>query len=500
MTRVHRFDMNRIGRLNRARRTSLGGAYVPARISRIGVLRYVLPNGTVRRELRHPDEVFRADSLATLADVPVIDIKDHTAILSPDDYKRASLGHLKSYRHDDRFVESELVVQDAATLDAIDNGERTEISCGYECKLDMTPGIFEGEPYDCVQRDIRYNHVALCPPNRGRAGPEVGLRLDTLETLALRARSRAASHLEGSFGAYDASTRTVDILASTPAPVDGEALISWDLTRFEKNPCILWGHDATEMPIGVAEDVKVSDRGLTMRVRFASAAANPKAEQVANGVKEGIVRAVSVGFEPGKATELPDGTIERTANVLLEVSFVPVGADENAGTADLNPNERSLAYLRAREDYAHELRANAALSTIMGAVGSRFRDDLEDDNDKETNMDKTKRLDAKQSEEFVADARAAAAAPLAAPRLDASDVTAAAEAASKARLEHAARARDPWKTVPTARLDGPLLRSDATRRGTGGGVATSAHVDAAVRGVVDARARRDERAKKAGAG
>lgn len=174
---VQRFDMG--GRLRKAQPTSIGGAYIPARLSRIGVLEYRMADGSVRRELRHPGEVFKADSLATLADVPVIDIKDHTAILSPEDYRRASVGHLKAYRHDAKFIEGDLVVQDADTLERIDSGERTEISLGYVCRVDMTPGTFDGEPYDCVQRDIRYNHVALCPPNRGRAGPEVGLRLDT---------------------------------------------------------------------------------------------------------------------------------------------------------------------------------------------------------------------------------------------------------------------------------------------------------------------------------
>ncbi len=175
-TEHQRFDVG--GRLDRAKRTSIGGAYINARVSRIGVLRYHLPDGTVRRELRHPDEVFKADSLATLDSVPVIDIRDHTAILTPADYKRASVGHVKSVTFDAKYIECELVVQDEATLDAIDLGERAEISCGYVCKHDWTPGTFDGEPYDLIQRDIKYNHVALCPPNRGRAGPDVGLRLD----------------------------------------------------------------------------------------------------------------------------------------------------------------------------------------------------------------------------------------------------------------------------------------------------------------------------------
>lgn len=159
-------------------RTSIGGFRIPARIARTGVLVYRNPDGTTRRELRLEEEVFKADSLATLADVPVIDIKHHTRLHDPKSWKEVTLGHVSSVRRDGKFIASELVVQDQETLDGIDNGERTEISCGYRCHLDMTPGVYEGEQYDCVQRNIRYNHAALCPPNRGRAGPEVGLRLD----------------------------------------------------------------------------------------------------------------------------------------------------------------------------------------------------------------------------------------------------------------------------------------------------------------------------------
>lgn len=176
---IVRFDRSLFARsLERFRETSIGGRVIPARLSRTGVLTYRLPDGSTRRELRHPDEVFHPDSLRTLEDVPVIDITDHTQIHGPDDYRKVAVGHLKTFRHDATFIEGDLAIQDGATLDAIGRGERHEISLGYRCRLDMTAGVYNGEPYDCVQRDIRYNHVALCPPNRGRAGPEVSLRFD----------------------------------------------------------------------------------------------------------------------------------------------------------------------------------------------------------------------------------------------------------------------------------------------------------------------------------
>lgn len=181
---LHHFDFMSLdpsvrldGKLERVVRTQLGGVTVPARLSRTGVLKYRNPDGTIRRELRLASEIFKADSLRTLEHAPVIDIVDHTQMVTPSTFRRVNLGHAINIRQDGNYIVGDLIIQDQGTLDAIERGERTEISCGYRCTLDMTPGVYEGEPYDCVQRDIRYNHAALCPPNRGRAGPEVGLRL-----------------------------------------------------------------------------------------------------------------------------------------------------------------------------------------------------------------------------------------------------------------------------------------------------------------------------------
>lgn len=54
----------------------------------------------------------------------------------------------------------------------IDAGKR-ELSAGYRCRYDMTPGVFEGRPYDAVQRQIRGNHLALV--KQGRMGSDVAV-------------------------------------------------------------------------------------------------------------------------------------------------------------------------------------------------------------------------------------------------------------------------------------------------------------------------------------
>ncbi len=180
---VQHFDVS--GRTRNVRRTQVGGVRVDARLTRIGVLPYTLADGSVRHELRHPDEVFNTDSLATLQSAPVTNIDYHRGLIGLHNWKEASLGHTENVRSDARYVEGELVINDAATATHVENGQLADISCGYECKLDFTPGVFEGEHYDAIQRTIRYNHVAVLPKGRGRAGTDVGVRLDSTDALCV---------------------------------------------------------------------------------------------------------------------------------------------------------------------------------------------------------------------------------------------------------------------------------------------------------------------------
>ncbi len=166
------------GRLGKVQRTASGGIRAPARLTRTGVLTYRRGDGSVRRELRLPEEVFRPDSLATLQSAPVTDHHPSFGLVSPETWKQVSVGHVEGARQEGQFVSAELVVQDAAEIAKIDSGERQDISAGYRCRLEFTPGVYKGEHYDAIQRGITYNHVALLPRGGGRAGTDVGLRLD----------------------------------------------------------------------------------------------------------------------------------------------------------------------------------------------------------------------------------------------------------------------------------------------------------------------------------
>jgi len=115
----------------------------------------------------------------------------------------------------------------------------------------------------------------------------------------------------------------------------------WDLTRYQKNPVVLYNHNRGAMftepkhslPIGYAKNVGVVNGQLEGDVFFASEKANPLAEQCWNCLQEGVLRAGSVGFAPGdvRSETINGKDIYRLSkNKLFEYSLTPIGACEDA--------------------------------------------------------------------------------------------------------------------------------------------------------------------------
>jgi hypothetical protein len=176
--KVKRFD---ISKLDGAVRTPQGFLKAPAVLTRVGVFKYKQKDGTIRREARLPEEVFKPESLATLSMAPLTNEHPEDAV-TPLNVKELSIGTVgENITHDDRLVKSSVIVMDSPSIEEVESGDKVELSCGYDCEMDNTPGVFNGEEYDCVQRNIVYNHV--CITKLGRAGPEVRLRLDSQDAI-----------------------------------------------------------------------------------------------------------------------------------------------------------------------------------------------------------------------------------------------------------------------------------------------------------------------------
>jgi len=171
---VNRYDFVPLGKVEKDPR---GFLRFNANLTRTGVLEYRRADGSIQRELRHPDEVFKADSLASLSNAPVTD--QHKDMVTPSNAKNLGVGIVSErIDHDERFVKGKVLVWDSEMIRMIGAGERKELSPGYRCDIDSTPGVYKGESYDVAQKNIIYNHVGIGPEGWGRSGTEVALRLD----------------------------------------------------------------------------------------------------------------------------------------------------------------------------------------------------------------------------------------------------------------------------------------------------------------------------------
>lgn len=146
----------------KATKTSEGFIRDAPIVGRTGILKYQNADGSIRYEYRPPDEAFNADSLASLQGKPIT--VGHKAMVSAANAAKVQpIGTvLTAGRQDGDTIRADIVIYDLPT-------NARELSCGYSLDLDETPGTApDGQHYDAVQRNIRYNHVAVVP--RGRAG------------------------------------------------------------------------------------------------------------------------------------------------------------------------------------------------------------------------------------------------------------------------------------------------------------------------------------------
>jgi len=142
-------------------------------ITRTGIFRYKNSNEKEIIEYRPDEEVFHADSLNSLRAIPITD--GHKGIITTNDsLDGVIVGSVMSPgEKDGDNVVADIVIHNVKKI-----GTKRELSLGYVCKIDETPGVFNGQRYDQVQRGIVYNHLAVV--NKGRAG-NARIRLDNDE-------------------------------------------------------------------------------------------------------------------------------------------------------------------------------------------------------------------------------------------------------------------------------------------------------------------------------
>lgn len=192
--RVWRYDAIPVGELMSPHLTAEGFVLCQGRAGRPCVLQYRRGDGAVVRELIPAEELHRPESLATLGRKALtLEHPPEDVDVGPDNVMEYAVGDLGSKV----FVgEGGYVIVDIAIkrVDAVQAWKRglNELSMGYKCRIDATPGVDPVlGPYDAVQRDRVYNHLALT--GRARAGEGAAIRRDSAAQITDRGETMKPS-------------------------------------------------------------------------------------------------------------------------------------------------------------------------------------------------------------------------------------------------------------------------------------------------------------------
>jgi hypothetical protein len=180
--KVSRFDRG----LVRGDATVTEEGYIRANavVTRTGIFLYSNADGSIRRELRHPDDVWDSDSIASMELIPVTNNHPDEKLVNAKNFKKLAIGYTgETIKKDGDYILANVVISDQDGVDWIKNQGRKELSLGYTVDLHPEAGSYNGEPYDFRQKNIRYNHLAIV--NQARAGGEARIALDSQDTVEI---------------------------------------------------------------------------------------------------------------------------------------------------------------------------------------------------------------------------------------------------------------------------------------------------------------------------
>lgn len=112
---------------------------------------------------RTADEVFSKETLASFENKPLT-VEHPDEDVNVNNHNEYAVGFVRDIKRGvvdgQEVMLGTLVVTDGKTIEEIENGEHTDLSCGYDCDIE--------DVENPQQKHIRGNHIALC--KEGRAG------------------------------------------------------------------------------------------------------------------------------------------------------------------------------------------------------------------------------------------------------------------------------------------------------------------------------------------
>lgn len=231
-------------------------------ISRVGSFEYSaaevgLPNiGSVVSVLRPEEQIFNPETIASFEAKPVV--IGHARFADPDNWREIAVGTTQNVRRGEGdksdFLLADLLLTDRKAIEAVESGDLTEVSCGYDADTQETPEGIE-------QIGIVGNHVALVVSARC-SGCKIG---DGSMTTSLKTRLRKLFR-DGNEEAFNEEVdklQVQDADAPDPAPASAPTpapTLEERLAKLEAAVAALAKGQA-QKPVGDADTPPAPDAG-----------------------------------------------------------------------------------------------------------------------------------------------------------------------------------------------------------------------------------------------
>jgi hypothetical protein len=347
MNEVQRFDYSSF----EAKKTDEGFLVDSPIVARIGIQEYVKADGTIRRELRLPEDVFSTDSLESMRGKPVTVEHPASGKVTSKDAHRVAIGSiLAAGRQDGDNVRTDITI---FTPDSI--GDRRELSLGYTAILDETPGEWNGQKYDAIQRSIKINHLSVV--KRGRAGV-ARLNMDSNEEVFINQQEQQTMSM-------------VKVKLDSGLEYDAAPEVSAELNKLRAD-ALGFAEKLNAIPKLEAERDTLKSRVDGIGAELETATANGKSEALARiqldtvaakfkidakdktdrEVKEAVIMAVR---KDAVLAEKSDVYIDAAFDMAVEAAPAAAMASQRKDALTIDPNTKTVTSKDAHRTYLDAL-------------------------------------------------------------------------------------------------------------------------------------------------
>lgn len=131
----------------------------------------------------------------------------------------------------------------------------------------------------------------------------------------------------------EVNDEVIQILASDETlDRDNDVILAsgWETDNWLKTGSLLYGHDASKLPVGTADNAEIKDNKLYLYSKLAKKGTSEWHDTIRSLIDQNILKGVSVGFRAKEYDKNDKGGLTFTKQELLEISLTPIPANANA--------------------------------------------------------------------------------------------------------------------------------------------------------------------------